>query len=92
MLDDLSEGDSPKIEAAANMARNHAIRLTAACHVIAEDHHAVLRVMLVFTFAHFALGHDTVVRELLHWTMSRFAVTYVLLVSARFLTFGSCLR
>ena len=37
MLDDLSEGDSPKIEAAANMARNHAIRLTAACHVIAED-------------------------------------------------------
>ena len=48
LLDELSEGDSPEIDsylfdwglsvkAAASLTRNHAIRLTAACHVIADN-------------------------------------------------------
>ena len=82
-LDDLSEGDSPKIDSylvewglgvkvAASLTRNHAIHLSAACHVIAhklhKGHHAMFCVLLVFMLAHLALGHDSVVKELLHWT------------------------
>ena len=69
------------VKAGATLTRNHAIRLTAACHVIADNlqkgRHAMLRVMLVFTLAHFALGHDNVVKELLHWTRAKLAVMYV---------------
>ena len=92
LLDDLSEGDSPEIDSylvdwglsvkvAASMTRNHTVRLTAACHVIADNlqkgHHAMLRVLLVFILAHFALGHDNVGKEPLHWTMAGFTVLYV---------------